>query len=63
MTHIRNTTTDMMWCKEPLTNDFYFKDVEQALVNGLFGNKPICLDCSLNILKCLETHNKTEIST
>lgn len=59
MTHVRNTNIDTAWCGEILNGDFYFKDIEQAAANGLYGDRSVCPTCVHKIIVCLQLHNKS----
>lgn len=42
------------WCGETLGNDFYFKSVEHAVLNGLHEAKlATCKSCTDHIINCL----------
>lgn len=58
MNHIRDTNTGLSWCQEILNEDFYFKDIEQAAINGLHGNRAMCGHCVDAITRCLELQGK-----
>lgn len=60
MNHIKNTNNDFAWCGEDLTKEtaFYFKDIEQATVNGLHGSRAMCGCCINAIIECLEKPGK-----
>jgi hypothetical protein len=54
MSHIKDTATEVAWCNVELKEEFYFKDIEQAAINGKHGNRPMCADCVNAIIECLE---------
>lgn len=58
MTHIRNTNIETTWCGETLNGEFYFKDIEQAAANGLYGDRSVCPECVNKITICLISHNE-----
>lgn len=59
LVHIKNTTTELTWCNEIIVpNEFYFKDLEQAAINGQFGDKPICDVCVLKVNDCLNSYKE-----
>jgi len=60
MNHIKITNDDnRSWCGKPLETDFYFKDAEQAALNGIYGNKIICSECVNFIVECLNRNKNT----
>ena len=44
---------EVAWCGSTLTG-FYFKDIEQALINNLHGERKICPDCVAAIIESLK---------
>lgn len=59
MNHIKNVNDNFSYCGELLNeNNFYFKDIEQATINGLYGNRIICGYCADMIIRCLEMKGK-----
>jgi len=56
MTHIQNTNAETTWCGGLSNDEFYFKNIDQAAVNGLHGERSVCAHCVRAIVECLERH-------
>lgn len=53
--HIKSTIDEnKAWCGSTLSVEFYFKDAEQAAINGVINGKNVsCPDCVQNIIHYL----------
>lgn len=60
MNHIKNVTTEKTWCDTALNTDFYFKDIEQAVINGMHGTRIVCRDCIHNIIFYLQRNEEQQ---
>lgn len=48
MNHIKNfssTEENRSWCGAKLDHNFYFKDLEQVIINNNFGERVPCQEC------------------
>jgi hypothetical protein len=54
MSHIKNATTEIAWCGSEFKEEFYFKYIEQATINGQHGSREMCGDCVDAIIRCLQ---------
>ena len=54
-THVRSVHDETKsWCSEILGNEFYLKDVNQAVLNGLHASQVItCVECTNLIIETL----------
>lgn len=41
------------WCRGPLTDSFYFKDVDHVITNNFFGERHVCQYCLRKVLVAL----------
>lgn len=55
LNHVKSTVDEnKAWCGATLGTEFYFKDTEHAVINGITNGKPIpCNDCIKNIIHYL----------
>jgi hypothetical protein len=55
MNHIKSIHDDTeSFCGEKIGNDFYFKNVEAAILNGMHGTEKFaCRDCTYKITQAL----------
>jgi hypothetical protein len=62
MNHVKNTTEESKsWCGKDLDISFHFKDTEQAVINGLHGDKQICGGCIDIIVENLIRNDRDEL--
>ena len=41
------------WCRAPLSDDFYFKDVDHVITNNFFGKRLPCEFCLRKVITAL----------
>ena len=60
MNHIQNDVTNheapRAWCGSTLGSGFYFKDIDQVIINNLHGDRIPCLACLHGVIIALIEH-------
>ena len=61
MNHVAITTDEnAAWCGDAIGSGFHFKDAEAAAINGVHGDKPVCGQCLVNIMRALDNNKRGE---